>query len=296
MADLTQMRSLLLVVQKGSLAAAARELNVTAAAISKQLNKLEAELGLSLLTRSTRHVQLTDVGKIYCEQCRRIFEEVDALDSLVLKTKAVPQGLLRVVSGRHFAMSHITPHLQEFLSAYPAIHLELELAERVPDLLQEGIDVQIGMSVSAIGDVIQRRIATTRYCFCVSPAYLKKWGYLDKLEDVLKHRYISHSRRRLEEEIPVPFSAKEPFIPYLRVNDTETLLQLAKEGLGIIKVHRYAALPLMEQGDLIELFPSESLPEIALYVAFPKRRHLPSKVRTFIDFIEEKIKAKGPFI
>ena len=281
MSEFSQMQTLVLVTDLGSLAAAARKLGISPAAVSKQLTRLEAELGLQLLNRSTRHVELTEVGANYCEQCRRILDEVDSANALVTQMKVTPHGVLKVLSGRHFASTYIVPNLKQFLTQYPDIHLDLELSERIPDLNVESIDVLIGMSVSSTGDVIQRRIATTRYCFCASPGYLRKFHKPKKPEDLLNHRYITHSMRKPDYEL-------ETFgiTPYLTVNDAETMLRLAQEGLGIVKLHEYMVRDMLQNGILVEVLSSYAKNDIPLFVAFPQRRYIPSKVRCFIDFVQ----------
>ncbi|MBA2369660.1 MAG: LysR family transcriptional regulator [Candidatus Protochlamydia sp.] len=208
----------------------------------------------------------------------------------ISQVKAAPYGIFKIVSGRHFATSYILPHMSEFLSKYPNIELNLELAERVPDLNVEAIDVLIGMSISATGDAIQKRIATTSYSFCASPNYLKLFGTPKKPVDLKNHRYITHSMRKPDNELL--FRDKEVITikPYIRVNDTQTMLNFALDGLGIVKLHHYVVKEHLERGTLQELLSAYSNSEIPIYVAYPQRRYIPSKTRCFIDFIVEKIK------
>lgn len=289
MPSLSQIQTLVHVAECGSLVAAAKELQVTPAAISKQITLLEEELGIQLLIRSTRKVDLTEVGANYYQQCKRILEEVEAASSLVSQVKATPSGSLKVVSARYFANSYIIPHIKEFLIKYPKIELSLELAERLPDLNLEAIDVLIGMSLSATGDVIQKRIATTSYALCASPQYLKKFGTPKRPSDLKTHRYITHSMRVPDNELQ--FNTKETVKvhPFIRVNDAQTMLQFTLEGLGIVKLHRYVVKDHLEKGTLKELLASYNHPDIPLYAAFPNRRFIPSKVRCFIDFVTSKL-------
>lgn len=288
MTDFSQIKTFVLVSELGSLAAAARTLGVSPAAISKQLTKLEEELGLQLLLRSTRKLELTEVGINYCFQCRRILEEVEAASALISQIKVVPNGALKVVSGRHFATSYIVPNVKEFLLKYPKIELNLELAERIPDLNTEAIDILIGMSISATGDVIQKRIGTTSYSLCASPDYLKQFGIPKKPEDLKNHRYIAHSMRKPDNELIFHNKEVVALTPYLRVNDTETMLNFALDGLGVVKLHHYVVKKHLEQGLLHELLSSYNTSEVPIYVAYPQRRFIASKVRCFIDFITEK--------
>lgn len=290
MTDLSRIRMLVLVEKLKSLAGAARTLNVSSAAVSKQLTRLEEELGVQLLIRSTRHIELTEAGLNYCAQCQRILEEVDQAEALISQLKAVPQGTLRVISARQFGNLYIIPHLKEFLFKYPNIQLHLELAERIPDLVNESIDLMIGMSISASGDAIQKRIGSTRYAYCASPAYLQKFGLPQKPQDLLQHHYITHSMRKPDNELIFKNHEIISLIPYLFVNDSETMLKLALDDLGIIKIHYYMVQELLQKGKLIELLSSYVERDIPLYIAYPKRRFIPSKVRCFIDFIAEKMR------
>lgn len=288
MVDLAEMRLLVLIAELGSLAAAARKLKVSPAAVSKQLTKMEKELKIQLLLRSTRRVELTDIGRDYCVQCQRVLEEASQADALISQMQVIPSGALYVLSNPHFAASYIVPYISKFLSKYPQVHLNLELGERIPNLCEEAIDVVIGMSISASGDVIQKKIATTSYVYCASPEYLKAFGKPKKPEDLKKHRYMTHSMRRPDDIVKFDEGKTVAVQPYLRVNDAETLLKLALAGLGVVKLHRYVVQDYIKSGNLLELFTKENRSEIPIYVAYPQRRFVPSKIRCFVDFFCSK--------
>lgn len=285
MVSLAEMQLLVLVAEYGSLAAAARKVGISSAAVSKQLTKMEKILGVQLLLRSTRRVELTLIGRDYCTQCKRVLEEADEAKALISQLQATPSGPLHILSGRHFANAYIIPHIDSFLLKYPNIHLNLELGERQPNLNEEALDIVIGMSITPIGEVIQRRIASTTYVYCASPKYLKKFGLPKKPDDLKKHRYITHSMRKPDDVIEFQKGKSISVKPYIRVNDAQTMLDFALAGLGIVKLHRYVVQRHLEAGELLELFPNENQPEVPIYVAYPQRRYLPSKTRCFIDFI-----------
>jgi len=288
--EFSNVQTFVLIAELGSLAAAARQLGVSSAAISKQTTKLEHDLGVQLLIRTTRKIELTDIGRSYYHQCKRIMEEVEIASALVSQLKSTPSGKLKIFSGRHFAATYIVPYLKEFLQKYPQVEINLELGERIPDLSTEAIDVLIGLSISAVGDTIQRKIAKTRYVLCASKGYLKEFGVPRKPRDLLKHRYLAHSMRKPDDELVFPPHENIKLTPYLRVNDTQTMLNLALEGLGVAMLHDYVVKKYLEQGELQELLSFCQGAELPLYVAYPHRKFLPSKVRCFIDFILEKIK------
>lgn len=289
MVELAQIKTLVLIAELGSLAAAARKLNVSPAAISKQLSRLEGELGLQLLVRSTRKLEFTEIGENYCSQCQRILEEMAAAEDLVSNMKSTPHGTLKIFSGRHFATAYIVPHIKEFLTLYPKIEISLDIGERIPDLGLEAIDILIGMSLSAAGDVIQRRISTTSYVFCASQEYIEQFGMPMKPEDLHTHRYITHSKRKPDNKLVFNNKDSITIKPYLAVNDTELMLQLAQEGVGIVKLHRYVVEESLKQGRLIELLDTYTKEEVPLYVAYPHHRFIATKVRVFIDFIRQYI-------
>ncbi|MBA2368172.1 MAG: LysR family transcriptional regulator [Candidatus Protochlamydia sp.] len=289
MVTLSQLKTFVLAAERQSFSTTARELGLSSAAVSKQLILLEKELGLELMVRTTRSVELTQMGKSYYEQCKRILEEVDISVSLVEQMKSIPRGVLKIVSGNYFANSHIVPHIREFLELFPNIQIHLELAERLPNLDEEAVDILIGMSLPATGNVIQRKIATTRCCFCASPAYLENFGVPQCPQDLFGHRHIIHSMRNPVNVLKFPNKEEIKLEPFFCVNDSKTMVKLAEQGLGIIKAHLSLVSELLQEKKLIEILPDFVDREIPLYVAFPHRRYVPSKVRHFIDFILSKL-------
>lgn len=288
MITLADMRLLVLTAELGSLAAAARALKISPAAVSKQLTKMEKALRTQLLLRTTRKIELTDVGRDYLAQCQRVLEEADQAEALISEMQREPSGNLTVLSNPHFAASYIVPKISPFLSKFPKIHLNLELGERIPNLSEEPIDIVVGMSLTIPGEVIQKRIATTSYVYSASPDYLKAFGQPKTPEDLKHHRYLTHSMRKPDNVLKFDKDKSITIQPYLRVNDAETLLRLSLAGLGIVKLHRYLVQDHLSSGRLVELFSQENKSEIPIYLAYPQRRFIPSKIRAFIDFFFPK--------
>lgn len=289
MPDITQLETFVLTRELGSLAAVGRYLGISSAAVSKQLTKLEEQLNTQLLIRTTRQITLTEIGESYYEQCKRIMSEMSAANDLISNVKSTPHGNLKVTSGRYFAQQYIVPHLAEFLGNYPEINLDLELAERIPDVVREEIDVVIGMSVPMTGDVIQKRILTTRYCLCASHKYLKQWGTPKKISELKRHHYITHSMRQPDDEVVFRNREIGKMVPYIRVNDVDAMIQLALEGTGIVYLHEYAVREYIKKGSLVELLENETLRDVPIFVAYPQMKFVPSKIRAFIDFVVGKL-------
>ena len=285
MSRLAQIETFVMVADTGSLTDVARKIHISPAAISKQMTKLETELGVQLLVRSTRKVDLTEMGLAYLEQCRRILEEVDAATALVSQMKVVPYGALKILSPPHFTMKYVTPNLPEFLSLYPDIEIHLEIGERMPHLVTENGDVIIGASASAAEGAIQRRIATTQYDICASPDYLNTFGIPKNPEELTRHRCIAHSGRRPMNRFYFHKQPDVEFKPYMSVNDVGNLAHLSILGVGIVQLHHYAVRDAISEGRLISILDEYTKRDVPIYIALPPRRFTPSKVRCFIDFI-----------
>ncbi len=278
------------VVEHASFALAARKMKIYVSCMSKQMNKLEEILGLQLLLRTTRKVVLTEPGLLFYDQCKGILMRLEEVQDSIGELHAEPRGRLNVVAARYFAKQFLTPCIDAFLIRYPAIYLNLEWAERVPDFEREAVDVLIGMSVQPESEhVIQKKIMSTRYVFTASPSYLEKYGIPKTPKELSAHRYLAHSMRKLHSALL--FSQHEPvqIKPYLQVNDAEILLDFSVQGMGIVKTHEYVVRDALSKGLLVEVLHSFSQEEIPIYVAYPQRRILSRKIRCFMDFIQERL-------
>lgn len=289
MSHLSEIETFVLLSELGSFSAVARKLGISTAAVSKQVKRLESRAEVQLLLRSTRRVELTELGRAYLEQCRRIMEEVEASEALLSQMKVSPSGPLHIFSPHHFSKKVILPNLSEFLHLYPKIEIDLSIGERVPHLEQEKIDIFIGSSLSAQGDSIQKKITTTSYTICASPLYLEKFGTPMSLEDLAEHRCIAHSGRRPCDSFYGPLGKEVKFKPYVRVNDADSLARLALEGLGIVQLHHYVVEDFIHEGRLVPLLVSYTRKNVPIYYSLPPRRYVPSKVRSFIDYIVNKL-------
>jgi len=289
MGRLSEIETFILIAEMGSFSSAAKELRISTAAVSKQMKKLEQRAELQLLSRSTRKVKLTDMGRVYLEQCRRIMEEVDASTALLSQMRATPKGALRVVVPKHFAEAVIFPLLPEFLSRYPEIELDLMIEERIPHLESENIDMLIGFSASAQESSIQRRITTTSYTICASPGYLKKHGTPNTLHDLPEHRCIAHSRREPCNFFYGDKGRQVPFKPFLKVNDAGSLAKLAVLGLGIVQLHHYEVQDMIKDNKLVPLLDQYTRKNVPIYYALPPRKFTPLKVQCLIDFVLDRM-------
>jgi DNA-binding transcriptional LysR family regulator len=285
-------------VAAGSLAGAARALDLAPAVVTRVLAELEAHLGARLLNRSTRRIALTDAGATYLERARRILADLDDADAIAGAATTQPRGSLRVLAPPAFAVHQLAAHLPRFHAAYP--QLELEIATPGPvDAADANFDVSI-VSVGRQplqGDFVARRLACSAFVVCAAPAYLDRRGRPQQPEDLLQHDAVlpavSALRRELtlyrapadapdtpttEVTLPMPRSA-------LTTPHLELIFAAAVAGLGIAGLPSFVAIHALHDGRLERVLPQWRGVELTLFAALPTRRQLPARTRAFVDFL-----------
>ncbi len=285
MSKLERIATFIAVVEENGFAAAARKKNISTAAISRQVSRLEIELGSQLLRRSTRQVSLTEVGEKYFESCKKAVEDLANAEIAITGSQSVATGILSVMSSRYFAFEYIMPRLSEFMANNKKLKIKFELAERFPDLVNENIDILFGVSMEGgPQELIRKRVSTTRYVLCASPDYFKKHGVPKIPSDLSKHFYITHSMRK-PDNILMFKNKKEIFVePILWLNDSLAMRECATKSMGIVKLHDYVVNDALQNGDLIEILRDFQEPEQSIYLYYQQSRYLQPKIRHFIDF------------
>ena len=163
MSKLEQITAFITVVEENGFAAAARKQRVSTAAISRQVSYLESALKVQLLRRTTRQIALTEIGARYYQQVRKALDDLRKAELAIVESQAIATGTLTVLSSRYFATDYLLPRLAEFMALNPALKVNLELAERFPDLAQEGIDILFGVSMEGPPELVRKRVSETRY-------------------------------------------------------------------------------------------------------------------------------------
>jgi DNA-binding transcriptional LysR family regulator len=284
-------------VDAGSFAAAARRLGVTPSAVSRRVARLERELGVSLLARSTRSLNLTNDGRAFHERCVRILEELNEARDAIARASKKPSGVLRVDAPIALGRKVLTPKLTAFLERYPEIRIELTLRDQLVDPIAEGLDVLVRIGALSDSMLIARRLGESRIVHCASPAYLRKHGAPKSPRDLTRHECISY----LREGRPTAFRFVSDEGVYAidiagrcHANDVDVLRQLALADKGIVALFDFLVTDDLASGALIKVlddYPSTTWPVHALY---PKNRHLLPKVRVFLDFLGELCEARQP--
>ncbi|RMX22127.1 LysR family transcriptional regulator [Legionella jordanis] len=290
MNTLTYIQTFYKVVQLRSFTAAAKQLGISVAAVSKQMRALEMELGVSLLERTTRRLSLTTIGQAYFREIEQVLQALEHAEIVVAAAQAEPTGLLRVKSSRFFAENVILPRMLMFRQKYPKLELDLSIAEEVPHLLEENLDVVYGMSMSVASNSIQKKISTTRYVFCASPAYLQEAGMPKKPTDLQQHNYLTHSMRSPNDKWTFPTGEVVVLKPALYLNDAATLASCAIHGLGIVALHHYQVADALAKGELVELFKDLPMPIIPLFLFYHPARFLQPKIRVWVEAMSTGLK------
>ncbi len=283
------------VVEAGSFAEAARRLGISRSATSKAVAKLEKSLGARLLNRTTRHLSLTEIGAAVASCCTRMLEEVDEVERLADSLNSEPRGTLRVSASVAFGTLHVAPALADFLSAHPELRMELTITDRFVDLAEEGYDLSIRVTPEPPLTLVARKLAPVRRQLCATPDYFKRYGLPATPADLVHHNCLDYTRSGERghwhfigpEGSPTDISV--PVTGSLHVDDDEALSQAVLGGLGLALLPTFIVGAELRTGRLQAVL-SEYIPvERHVYALYLPTRHLPSKVRAFIDFLLERI-------
>jgi DNA-binding transcriptional LysR family regulator len=278
------------VVENEGFAAAARRLGVSKSAVSKRITQLEAELGARLLHRSTRKLSLTEAGEIYFLHAQEALAAARNAEDAVAQLQQAPHGLLRINSPMSFGQLHVAPLVPAFLRRYPGISLEVILDDRVADLVGGGFDVAIRAGTLPDSSLVARRLAPCRNVLCAAPAYLEHHGVPCEPVDLLKHNclhyaYFSGAHEWVFTGPGGPTSVETR--GNLQINNSEALREAMVGGVGIGRLPTFVAAPDLVSGQLVRVLDRFEMPLQTIYAVFPERRHLPAKVRVFLDFAAE---------
>lgn len=274
-------------VDEGSLAAAARRCGMTPAMAGRHLDALESELKSQLLHRTTRRLQLTDVGRAYYQRCRRILEEFDEARREATELQAAPRGTLRIAAPVSFGALHLGAPIAHYVRDYPGVRVEMVLNDRSIDLVQEGIDVAIRIGQLPDSALIARSIGPCRMVVCAAPAYIKRHGAPTTPEELRKHARLAFSESLTPGAWTLVDSRGRSHVIdgacQLLANNMELLLAAALEGVGIVYGPSFVFGPSLQNGSLVQVLSRYRTVDPAIHTVVPSSRYLASKVRHLID-------------
>ncbi len=291
-----EMAVFVVVAEQGSLSAAARTLGLTPSAVSRIVARIEARLGVRLLVRTTRALSLTVEGDAYLRAARRILTDLAEVEGAIAD-QASPRGRLRVTASLAHGRLFVVPLLGDFTARYPGIVIDLNLSDRIVDVLRGQADVAIRFGQLADSPLTARRLGETGRVVVASPDYLARHGVPQVPDDLLDHNCLSFSFRRAEPGWPFRQDGRDRALAVtgtIEANNGESLTQLARAGVGIARVGRFAVEDDLATGRLVPLLeaynPQDHEPLHALFVGGAT---MPARVRAFVDFLVERMNGRG---
>lgn len=277
------------VARAGGFSAAARRQGGAVANVSRRIAELESALGVRLFTRSTRHVELTEAGRLYFEACARLLEDLRDAEDRVAAEHRVPRGQLRLTAPLSFGRLHLQPVLHEFLSQHPDIDLSLELVDRVVALVEEHVDCAVRISALPDSSLIARPLGTIRMVVCAAPSYLAANGSPAHPSELERHHCIAWTALgphktwdfRLADG---PGEARVPIRVRITTSTQESAVDAAFAGLGLVQATSYLLAPAVADGRLVPVLREYECAAVPVSLVYASKRLLPSKLRAFLDF------------
>ncbi len=288
-------RTFLAVVEAKSFSDAARRLSLSAAAVSKAIARLENSLGVRLLSRNTRSVSLTFEGELFCARCQPILSELEEAEAEVARGVSVPSGRLRIQVPRGFGRKILLPALSQWLERFPQLCVDVDFNDRrTADLAEEGIDAAIRFGMTGDSRVIARKLADIHFVACASPTYLRRHGTPLTPQDLNVHNCLAYVLPQTGRYLEWNFtdgkrSWSELLSGTVNVNDAQTLVNCAVDGMGIARVSSYLVAEEIRSKRL-KMVLSEYIPlGPPIQVVYFQRSYLSARVRAFVDFMVELV-------
>tara|TARA_R110002153_G_scaffold41725_5_gene118962 strand:- start:234 stop:1199 length:966 start_codon:yes stop_codon:yes gene_type:complete len=282
------------VVEERSFSGAARKLGMSKSAVSKHVTKLEDNLGIRLLNRTTRRLSLTDAGSTFYQHCARVVEEIETAEHALTDLRGTPRGTLRISAPLTFGQMYLPALVTEFMEQYPGLHVDIHLADHMVDLVAEGVDMAIRITRLKDSSLIARKLADFSSHIVAAPSYLQEHGEPKTPQDLTQHKTLSYTN------LPSPniwdFNGPDGQVsvrvdPVLSCNNGEFTSTAAIRGLGIAREPEFIVAQALLDGRLVSILKDFNADSGGgIYAVYPERRHLPTKVRVFIDFLVEKFR------
>ena len=282
------------VARSGGFSAASRMLGVPVATVSRKVALLEAAVGVRLFARSTRHVALTEQGRVYYDACRRVLDDLSEADARVGGEYRQPKGELVLTAPIGFGRHHLQPVVHEFLAAYPLIDVNLQLADRVVGLVEEQVDCAVRISALADSSLVAREVGHIGIVVCASPAYLAAHGAPAHPRELQQHPCISWTTLGPYKtwEFRLDGAAAPVAVPIrvrLSTSTSDSAIDAACAGLGLVQATTYQVAEAVHAGALVPVLRDHETPPTPVSLVYPSKRLTPLKLRGFLDFVAPRL-------
>lgn len=286
---LTSMAVFVAAVDEGSLSAAARRFGLSVSMAGKHVAAIEVQLNTRLMQRTTRKLNLTEMGQIYYARCKRILEEYEDANKEAGDAQQSVRGVLRVAAPQTFGAIHLGNVVAGYLARYPGVSLEIMLSDRYVDLLAEGIDMAIRIGRLPDSSLVARRLAPCRMVICASPKFLERHGPLTRVEDIRRAPRLAFSDAvsagdwTLTDPNGQTHSIDGPIL--VAANNIQMLLAAAIAGAGVAYGPNFVFGRAIAAGELTALLPHYKTAELTIQAVYPSKRHVSRKLRSFVDYL-----------
>ncbi|MCB9535631.1 MAG: LysR family transcriptional regulator [Myxococcales bacterium] len=296
MDKLASMQVFVEIVERGSLTAAAAAVGKSPPSIVRILASLEEALQVRLLNRTTRRIALTEEGRLYLEQCKRILADVEEAERALTQRQAEPSGTVTVTAPVRFGEMHVAPAVASFLLRYPKTRARLVLLDRVVDLLEEGVDVAVRIAPLGDSSFIARRVGSIRQVVCASPALLEQVGEPVHPRDLSELPCLNFTG--LTGLAPWEFATADGPLAVsidsrFTSNQVGASLQACAAGVGFGRFLGYQVAPLVRAGRLVEVLRDFEPDPTPVSLVFPHTRLVSSRVRAMVDWLAEELGRPG---
>lgn len=289
--DLKTIETFIHVAQLKSFIRTAETLKIAKSHVTNRINQLEKLTGMTLLARTTRDVNLTSEGKEFLEYCRALMDKVEHLDNFLHKTKGI-DGTLKIVLPPYFSRHHIVPYLEEFLSIYSSLKLDIFLTEDPINIIEEGYDLQVRIQIPDEENLKVEKLMTNHKIICASPQYIAKHGEPKTPEDLLKYNCIVFGENKIWElrsHETKKTTRLHEMSGNMRCNNGEIIKDLILAGNGItLKSSRDIENEIREGKIMVLLKDYEVLNKTFFYAVYPSKKYKSPKIKAFIEFFQKK--------
>lgn len=288
MDKLNNMQVFCRIVELGTFAAVAREMDLSAMMISKYIAQLEESLGVALLNRTTRKISLTEAGELYYHRSKQLLDDFSELDESTSQLGRNVKGTLKISASIDFGGLYMVPAIESYQQLYPEVKIMMTLHNSQVNLSEGSIDLAILVTDTLDLGVIARKIAETRLCTYASPAYIKQYGEPLTVEDLKNHHCLYNTDtphkdfwifKDGDEELKVKTTWR------FASNNGRALCQAAALGMGITQAPELSVASYLAEGKLVEILPNYRIPSLNIYATYLQRRFMPAKLTTFVEFL-----------
>ncbi len=295
---LQAMRLFSRIVELGSFSRAAEQLRLQRASATQIIKQLEAHLGVRLLSRTTRQVTTTVDGAAYYQRCVAILADLDEAEAEFSAAARSPRGAIRIDLPGSLCRLVLMPALPSFCARYPDIRLEITIADRLIDLLREGVDCVLRIGDPLEAPLIACRLGDLQQTTCASASYLARFGLPGTLADISHHRAVHYVSAAANKAFPLEFAVDGRIetlsLPgNVAVNNGDAYVAACMAGFGIIQVSTYLVSEQLATGELVEVLPQHRPPALPLNALYPPSRQLPTRLRVFLDWLVEMFADQG---